>query len=374
MSNERVEFLYLSEPDMIEAGVLDMKACMNVMEEVFQLMGQNDCLMGGPSENSHGIKLWFPKEKRGENMPIAGSDRRFMAMVSYVGGSYNVCGEKWYGSNIANKEKGLPRSILTITLNDPDTGAPIAYCSGNLVSAMRTGAVPGVAVKYLKTKSAHTVGIVGAGVMNKATLEAILESLEYKASVKIYNRTKEKSELMCEEFRQRFGIEINAVDTLKEALEESDIVSIAVASGSNIKIEDQWIKDGALIKLTGAAEFSREFYKRSKIVVDNWKMHKDWLDEALRQPEGIDLISKSLPSGGLLKAVHEEDINESDILNLGDIVNGNICGRIDDNEKILFITGGIPAEDIAWAYRVYENAKRKGIGQKLLLWDRPFWA
>lgn len=39
MSNERIEFLYLSEPDMIEAGVLDMKACVEVMEEVFRLMG-----------------------------------------------------------------------------------------------------------------------------------------------------------------------------------------------------------------------------------------------------------------------------------------------------------------------------------------------
>lgn len=374
MSNERVEFLYLSEPDMIEAGVLDMKACMEVMKDVFELMGQNDCLMGGPSENSHGIKLWFPKEKRGKNMPVAGSDRRFMAMVSYVGGSYNVCGEKWYGSNIANREKGLPRSILSITLNDPDTGAPLAYCSGNLVSAMRTGAVPGVATKYLKTNSAHTVGIVGAGVMNKATLEAILESLEYRASVKIYNRTKSKSELMCEEFRKKFGIEINAVDSLEDAVKESDIISIAVSGGSNIKVEDRWIKEGALINLTGAAEFSREFYKTNKIVVDNWKMHRDWLDEALRQPEGVNLISKSLPSGGLLKAVHENDIDEAGILNLGDIVNGNIAGRTDEKEKIMFITGGIPAEDIAWTYRVYENAKRKGIGQKLLLWDKPFWA
>lgn len=87
MSNEKLEFLYLSEPDMIKAGVLDMKACVEVMEEVFKLMGEGDCLMGGPSGNAHGIKLWFPEESIGTNMPTAGTDRRFMAMIAYVGGN-----------------------------------------------------------------------------------------------------------------------------------------------------------------------------------------------------------------------------------------------------------------------------------------------
>lgn len=94
MSKEKIEFLYLSEPDMIEAGVLDMKECINVMEEVFTLMSENDYLMGGPKGSSHGMKLWYPKEKRGRNMPVAGDDRRAMTMIAYVGGEYDVCGNK----------------------------------------------------------------------------------------------------------------------------------------------------------------------------------------------------------------------------------------------------------------------------------------
>ena len=35
------------------------------------------------------------------------------------------------------------------TLNDKDTGAPLAYMSANLLSAIRTGAVPGVAARFL---------------------------------------------------------------------------------------------------------------------------------------------------------------------------------------------------------------------------------
>lgn len=49
-----------------------------------------------------------------------------MAMPAYLGGVFDMAGMKWYGSNCANKEKGLPRSILMLTLNDKDTGAPVA--------------------------------------------------------------------------------------------------------------------------------------------------------------------------------------------------------------------------------------------------------
>ena len=92
MGNTALEFLYLSEPDMIKAGVLDMAKCVRVTDEVFHLLGTGDYLMGGPRENEHGTMIWFPAEQRFPNMPTAGPDRRFMAMVAYVGGRFNVCG------------------------------------------------------------------------------------------------------------------------------------------------------------------------------------------------------------------------------------------------------------------------------------------
>lgn len=60
-----------------------------------------------------------------------------------------MAGEKWYGSNGNNRSIGLPRSILMMMLNDVETGKPLAYMSGNLLSSMRTGAMPGLAAKLL---------------------------------------------------------------------------------------------------------------------------------------------------------------------------------------------------------------------------------
>lgn len=144
---KRTTFLYLSEEDTIKAGVKDYKKCIDNAEEVFQLLSQGDYLMGGSNHNSHGMGLVFPKESPFPNMPLAGPDRRFVAMPAYLGGRFDVCGCKWYGSNAANKDKDLPRSVLTLTLNDKDTGEPLAFMSANLLSAARTGAVPGVCGK-----------------------------------------------------------------------------------------------------------------------------------------------------------------------------------------------------------------------------------
>src|SRR5699024_7216936 len=97
-----------------------------------------------------------------------------MAMPAYLGGRFNNTGVKWYGSNAANRTRGLPRSIHTFVLNDTDTGAPKAIMSANLLSAYRTGAVPGVGVKHLAVENAETVGIVGPGVMSRTILGAAL--------------------------------------------------------------------------------------------------------------------------------------------------------------------------------------------------------
>lgn len=46
----RIEFLYLSEPDMVKAGVKDMKQCVEVMEDLLVTLQKGDYVMGGGEE------------------------------------------------------------------------------------------------------------------------------------------------------------------------------------------------------------------------------------------------------------------------------------------------------------------------------------
>ena len=47
--NHNLDFLFLSEADAVKAGAGDIHTCIQVMDEVFDLLGQGDYLMGLPT-------------------------------------------------------------------------------------------------------------------------------------------------------------------------------------------------------------------------------------------------------------------------------------------------------------------------------------
>ena len=57
-----IKFLYLSEPDMIRAGVTDMDACVEAMEDLLLTLHKGDYVMGGKNHNSHGCMVTFPDD------------------------------------------------------------------------------------------------------------------------------------------------------------------------------------------------------------------------------------------------------------------------------------------------------------------------
>ena len=370
---ERVDFLYLSEPDMIRAGVLNSKACVDTIEEVFRLLSKGDYLMGGPQENSHGVMLWFPKEQR-FNMPKAGPDRRFMAMIAYLGGRFDVCGEKWYGSNTENPAtKKLPRSILMVMLNNPTTSEPLALMSGNLISAMRTGAVPGVAARHLAKKDASVAGILGAGVISKASMLAINAGRPEINKAWIYDIVKEKSVEFAREM-QEHGISVRIAESTEECVRNSDVIAVATSGKNAVHKEESWLREGALLETSGVVGVTDEFCLNSRIVVDNWKMHQEWRDEGLASPEGIKSLSTWAPTHQIIRLQTESKFDENrDITDLGDIIENKKMGRKDENEKIFFIAGGMPVHDAAWGFDIYQNALAQNIGVNLNLWEKPHW-
>lgn len=367
MMSKKIEFFYLNEKDMIQAGVLDMEKCVETIEEAFRLVERGDYLMGGKNENEHGLMLHFPAEKRFPNMPIKGPDRRFMAMVAYLGGKFNVCGEKWYGSNRTNTKKGLPRSILMVMLNDKDTGQPLALMSANLLSAMRTGAVPGVGAKYL-AKDSEVIGIVGAGVINKAALSALAVALPKVQEVKIYDIIPSKSEEFSRIMSERTKLNVHPVGSLKEAVRDSDVVHIAASGDKRVFIKTEWLKEGSMLELSGAADYDDDLLLSSNLVLDNIKMHeawREWFDSTERETY--------IPSFRILKMIDEGKLKKENVLNLGQIVENIKSSNFNKDKRTVFVATGMPVEDVAWGYQVYRNALEKGIGQKLTLWDEPYW-
>ena len=369
----KIDFLYLSEEDMIKAGVKDMASCVEVMEDLLITLYKGDYVMGGANHNSHGCMIMFPDDPQFEGMPKNADDRRFMAMPAYLGGRYQMAGMKWYGSNVDNKKKGLPRSILMMMLNDKDTGAPLALMSANLVSAYRTGGIPGVGAKYLAKKDAKVVSIIGPGVMGKTSLTAFVSVCPQVDTVKIKGRSQRSLDAFVkfvkEELPQIKHIEI--CDTVEEAVRDSDIISFTTTVRDDVAsfpyISGDWIKKGALISMPSAARFDDEFLAGCKLVVDNSKLYEAWEEEypypTYPQVQIIGTKFTDLKHDGKVKA--------EDIIDITDIIEKRRPGRENDDEIIVYSVGGMPVEDIAWGGTVYRNAVKMGIGINLPLWEKP---
>ncbi len=368
-----IKFLYLSEPDMIRAGVKDMDACVDVMEDTLMTLHRGDYVMGGENHNSHGTQIIFPDHPQFPGMPANGDDRRFMAMPAYLGGNYQMAGMKWYGSNIANRKKGLPRSILMMMLNDKDSGAPLAMMSANLVSCYRTGAVSGVGVRHLARKGAEVLSVIGPGVMGRTTAMAAISACPTIKTVKIKGRGRASIDKFIDTIKASYPQAENFVicDTVEDAVRDSDIICTTATAPVHEKdftyIDSSWVRPGALFCMPSAARFDDEFIQKAVKVVDNRKLYESWAEEFVYPSfEMVQIIGAKFTD-----MIHESKIQKEDVIHLPDIISGDKPARRNDDDIIIYSVGGMPVEDIAWGGHVYRNALKMGIGTELPLWDKP---
>ncbi|HZK31923.1 MAG TPA: tyramine oxidase subunit B [Corynebacterium sp.] len=374
----KIDLIWLSEPDMIEAGVTDSAKCVETMEETLILLADGDYRMAGASGNSHGAQINFPDNPEHEGMPANGPDRRFMAMPAYLGGRFRSTGVKWYGSNAENRKHDLPRSIHVFVLNDAVTGAPLAIMSANLLSAYRTGAVPAVGVKHLALENAETVGIIGPGVMSRTIFSSTITQRPGIKHLKIKGRSAGSTQRTADWFRENFPQleSVQVVESEQEAIEGSDILIGGTSTSPDGPsgfpyFKREWLKPGALVLCPAAARFDDDFIKdeSTRLVVDYTGLYAEWFNE--NGPDVTYAQLLGIPGNRWWDMQEEGVLDASRLVNIGDIASGKAPGRQNDEEIFCYSIGGMPVEDVAWAYDIYHSALEKGIGTPLNLWDVP---
>lgn len=262
-----------------------------------------------------------------------------------------------------------------LTLNDKDTGAPVAYMSANVLSAYRTGAVPGVGVKYFAKADTKTVGIIGPGVMSKTAFAAIMAMRPLVDHVKIKGRgeasLKRFQEDLHREYPQISNIEI--CDSIESAVRGSDIVCICTSSPTGQPedypyVKEEWIKKGALFLCPAAARFDDDFIlNRARCVADNIHLYEAWAEEFEYPAYHV----VPIPAVHCMDLIHEGKMQANDIDDLGDMLIGKVPVHRNPDEITIYSIGGMPVEDVAWGTICYRNALEKGIGTKLNLWETP---
>ncbi len=367
----KTEFLYLSEEDTVNAGVLDAEKCIDNAEEVFRLLSKGDYLMGGSNHNSHGLPIVFPKESPFPNMPVAGPDRRFVAMPAYLGGRFDVCGIKWYGSNAENKKKGLPRSVLTVNLNDKDTGEPIAFMSANLLSAARTGAVPGVAARHLANQDSEVITVLGCGQINRSCLRNIVTQLPHLKKIICFDIFETAADSYRDWAEKELGIGGIVEMDLEKAVREADVITAAASRVKPLYIKDEWLKEGVTLLITGPTQTDDSFWMSTKLIYDNVKLHEAYVEEAIAYGDKAGYY-KGVIGGPVYTLIDAEKMPKlEDSTSIGDVILGEKPGRTDPKQRVTFMACGMAVFDVGLAYDLYQTAKEKKIGTTLKLWDNP---
>lgn len=120
--------------------------------------------------------------------------------------------------------------------------------------------------------------------------------------------------------------------------------------------------------LGGEFDFDDDFLiNRARTVTDNIMLYEAWEEEM--KPNAYNTIP--IPAVRVEDLIAEGKMTSDQIDDLGDILLGKKPVHRKDDEIVIYSVGGMPTEDVAWGTMVYRNALKKGIGQKLNLWDKP---
>jgi len=339
-----VEFLYLDQDAVLAADLLDMQRAMEVVGQAHALFAQ------GEVRHPHKVVL-----RQGDTAESE-AQGRFNALFAAIGGPVRAMGMKWIGSFPANRERGLPRASALIILNCPDTGMPVAVMDGTLISAMRTGAMTALGVRYLAPRKTRKIGVVGAGVQSRTQILGLYTVFPKVEEIALVNREISKAEALADECRLLWGAPVRAVETVDEALADADIALTITTAHEPLMFARQ-IKPGALtVQLAGhECEFA-VIQQCQKIVTDDWDVvkHRGIMTPALMHQQGL--------------------LRDSDIhANLGELILGRKPGRENDSERIHYAHMGMGLDDVALAWAVYQTACQRHLGIRLPLWREPLW-
>jgi ornithine cyclodeaminase len=226
---------------------------------------------------------------------------------------------------------------------------------GTYISAMRTGAVTGVGAKYLANPDSEVVGMIGCGVQARTQMMAMKAAIPSVRLLKGYDIRGEASQQFTQWASKELGIEAVPVGSAREAVVGSDMIATVTVANEPI-VKDAWLKKGSFFAHVGSYQEEEEavIFNTDKVVVDLWH-------EVLHR--GTPLLAK-LYNAGKIK-------DEKIYANIGEIIRGKKPGRTSREERIFFSPLGLGSEDVAVASFVYKEAKKKGLGVPLKLWDSP---
>ena len=169
----------------------------------------------------------------------------------------DLVGLKWVAGFSTNNTLGLPAISAIVVLNDPETGLPTAILDGGPITAERTAAVTGVAMRRFGPApgpddrgSGGHVALIGAGVQGRAHIP-VIAGVVGGGTLHLHDRHPERAAALAEVARGTIGIaNVHVHSTAREAIESADIVITAASfasRGERQVMTNDWLQPGATV-------------------------------------------------------------------------------------------------------------------------------
>jgi alanine dehydrogenase len=286
------------------------------------------------------VEACFGRIARGvvENRPRyrLGLESGLMHVMSAADLELGVAGLKAYVS-FAEGTK------FVVALFAADRPELLALIEADRLGQRRTGAASAVAARHLAREGAASLGIIGCGWQAESQVESIRSALPIERVV-AYCRNEER----LTEFCSRMNAE--AAEYNRDAAEQ-DIVVTATTSKDPV-LRGEWLRPGALVCAVGAnrleaRELDNALVERATFVCCDSK------EQAL------------VEAGDLVEPVERGVLDWLEVHELAEVVGGEVAGRQNRDDVVLFKSLGIAAEDLAVAKLVLDRATERGVGTSL---------
>ncbi len=268
------------------------------------------------------------------------SHGRLFGVMPGALGAQGVFGAKLISVFHENVAHGIQSHQGLVVLFDPDTGAPVCAAHAGEITAIRTAAASAVATDVLARKDARRMALLGYGEQAGTHARAI-SKVRKLGSIVVWGRSPERARAFAERTQAELGVPVSAVDSVREAVAQADIVC-TLTSASEPILRGEWARPGTHVNVVGSgyagpSEVDIELVARSRFIADS--------RESVLQQGAEFLYAKAAGCVGDDHIVGE----------IGQVLAGDIEGRQSADEITVYKSLGHIVQDLASAWALYSE-------------------
>ena len=165
-------------------------------------------------------------------------------------GRNDLVGMKWVAGFATNNARGLTAIHALVVLNDPETGLPTAILDGGPITASRTAAISGVAIRRFGPglDRPARVALIGAGAQGRSHVPVIGHVLP-GVGLTLFDRHSDRAEALASEARTADGIaSVSVAQDARAAVAGADVVVTAASFGPDRQVMTlDWLTPDATV-------------------------------------------------------------------------------------------------------------------------------